>query len=114
MVCDLMYGFQVGELDCMDKDYGVGMNLRTYLITSGFITLFMQTSQIITFLMCCCWKDAYNLFFNIITVMNIIFYYLKTWGYNVVGIVLYYNIDSNDRDLCDDSLNSYMLAFLII
>jgi hypothetical protein len=88
------------------------MNLRQWLISSGFIGLGMFSIQFFSMLtnILCRTKKL----LNIVSVMNLIFFVLKSLGYNIVGIVLINNVTGDDLTNCNGSLQSYMEAILII
>jgi hypothetical protein len=88
------------------------MNLRQWLISSGFIGLGMFSIQFFSMLANILCKTKKLL--NIVSVMNLILFVLKFLGYNIVGIVLINNVTEDDLNNCNGSLQSYMEAIFII
>ena len=99
----------------MDVDYGVGMTTRTWLISSGLIASSMQFLQFLSISFKCCFPHSLSKFPRVVSIMNIIFYVLKFLGYNILGIVVFNSVGSEDQgDNCDGSLSDYMTAIFII
>lgn len=76
----------------MDQDYGIGMSLRQWMFSSSLIGFSMFAIQfLVTFLKICfpnsrkCPKTF--------TILNIIAFLLKFLGYNLLGFIVYGNID---------------------
>ena len=76
----------------MDQDYGIGMTLRQWMFSSSLIGLSMFTLQllVIFFKICC---PSYRKCPKTFTILNIIGFLLKFLGYNLLGFVVYGNID---------------------
>jgi hypothetical protein len=71
----------------------VGMNLRTWFLSSSLIGLSMFGMQILVML----WKVSFPLRKKLpqaLTILNIVFFLLKFLGYNILGFVVEGNIDS--------------------
>lgn len=51
---------------------------------------------------------------QVVSIINLISFLLKFLGYNILGIVVYQNIDGYDLENCDGSVQSYMNALFII
>jgi hypothetical protein len=76
----------------MDQDYGIGMSLRQWMFSSALIGLSMFTVQLIVTLMkICC--PTFRKCPKTFTILNIIAFLLKFLGYNLLGFIVYGNID---------------------
>jgi len=76
----------------MDQDYGVGMNLRQWMFSSsiiGFSMFALQLLVILTKITC----PSLRKFPKTFTILNIIAFFLKFLGYNLLGFIVYGNID---------------------
>jgi hypothetical protein len=76
----------------MDQDYGIGLSLRQWMFSSALIGLSMFTVQLIVTLMKICCPTCRK-FPKTFTILNIIAFLLKFLGYNLLGFIVYGNID---------------------
>jgi hypothetical protein len=90
----------------------MNLNLRQWLISSGFFGLGMFSVQFFSMLanILCKTKEL----LKIVSIMNLALFVLKFLGYNIVGVSLIYKVSGDDLINCNVSLQSYMEAIFII
>lgn len=112
-ICELYYGFTKDEKQCLDVDFGVGMDLRTWLISSSGIGLAMYGLQWLVILWKICLPRRKKLPQSL-TIINIVCFFLKYLGYNILGFVVYGSIGDDGQQDCVAGVLDYMQALFII
>lgn len=112
-VCELYYGLTKEERTCLDKDFGVGMNLRMWLVSSAGIGLSMYGLQLLVILWKICLPRRKKLPQSL-TIINILCFVLKYLGYNILGFVVYGSIGDDGIQDCNGGVLDYMEALFII
>ena len=91
-ICETNYALNYQQQDCLDLDYGVGMTLRAWMQSSSIIGIAMYVLQLLII----GWKILLPLYRKCtlaVTIVNIAIFLLKFLGFNILGFVLYTNID---------------------
>jgi hypothetical protein len=112
-VCELNYALREESRKCLDEDFGVGMDLRTWLLSSGVIGLSMYGLQCLVILWKICLPQRKKLPQSL-TIINIISFILKYLGYNILGFVVYGSLGDEGLSDCSGGVLDYMEALFII
>lgn len=112
-ICEFNYALNSTTQQCLDKDYGVGINLRTWMFSSSIIGMSMYGLQLLVIVWKICLPRKKKLPHSL-TICNIVFFLLKFLGYNILGFVVYGSLDEDGYSDCSGSVIAYMEAILII
>ena len=112
-ICELNYALTHDHKECLDQDFGVGMDLRTWLFSSAIIGLSMYGLQCFAILWKICLPRRTKLPQSL-TIINIVCFVLKFLGYNILGFVVYGSIGDTGLADCSGGVLDYMEALFII
>ena len=114
IICDLYYAYNNNS--CVNQ-YSSCNNIKTYLITSGYISLIMiLTFIIINRILTIINKQKYKKLYNYLQIIQnpiIIFGSFALLIINLLGFITFYGYIYNN-DECDQTFTNYMFVSLIL